>query len=213
MNSLNRTFSNNLNYYIKKYKKTQKEICIALKINTSSMSDYCKGKQYPRPNVIQKLADYFNISTDDLITDKITNAQILPKIERPKYVKIPVLGYIHAGEATNTPEHILGFEEITEELAKTGDFFGLKIKGDSMYPDLKEDDIVIVKKQSDVDSNSVVVALIDGTETTVKVIKKYDDAIALVAINPAYDNRFFTDKELNRLSIIGKVIESRRKFI
>lgn len=208
MNNLNRIFANNLKYYMQKKNKNQKEVCTALKINTSSMSDYCNGKQYPRPDVIQKLADFFNIPVDYLITNQAQENNT----SHQRYVKIPVLGYVKAGIPIEAIEDILGYEEIPETLAKTGEFFGLKIKGDSMYPILYDGDIVIVKRQTDIEHNSVGVILIDGHETTVKRIKKYDDAVALVAENPKYTSTFFTNNELDRLYIIGMVIESRRKF-
>ena len=66
--------------------------------------------------------------------------------------KIPVLGRVAAGIPINAITEIIDTEEISEELAKTGDFFALKIKGDSMEPRIVDGDVVIVKQQEDAEN-------------------------------------------------------------
>lgn len=100
-------------------------------------------------------------------------------------------------------------------MAETGDFFALKIKGDSMEPRITEGDVVIVREQSDVDSGDIAIVLVNGDEGTVKKLMKYENgSIALVASNPAYQPMLFTPKQIESLPImvIGKVVELRGKF-
>ena len=99
-------------------------------------------------------------------------------------------------------------------MAKTGEFFGLKIKGDSMTPLICDGDIVIVRRQNDAENGDIVIATINGDEATCKRLRKYQGGIELIAINPSYSPFEFNNQDIieKPVRIIGKVVESRRKF-
>lgn len=127
---------------------------------------------------------------------------------------IPVLGSVIAGVPIEAIEDIVDYEEIGEDILKTGtEFFGLKVKGDSMSPMLLEGDTLIIKKQSDCENGNIAVVLVNGNEATVKKIVKLENGIILQPINPAYDPISFSKKEINKLpvKILGIVVELRRK--
>lgn len=136
-----------------------------------------------------------------------------PKIT--KGVRIPVLGYVRAGVPLDAVEEILDWEEIHPSMAATGDFFALKIKGDSMEPRITEGDVVIVREQPDVESGEIAIVLVNGDEGTVKKLVKYENgSIALVAFNSTYQPMVFTPEQIENLPVrvIGKVVELRGKF-
>lgn len=127
---------------------------------------------------------------------------------------IPVLGEVAAGIPIEAVQDIVDYEEIDQALATTGEFFGLRIKGSSMEPRMREGDVVIVRKQEDVDTGDTAVVLVNGNEATVKKIKKGEQGITLLPTNPAYDPMFFTSAEIESLPVVilGKVVELRAKF-
>lgn len=129
-------------------------------------------------------------------------------------VKIPVLGIVPAGLPAEAVEDIIDYEEIPESMARGGEYFGLAIKGDSMYPRILEGDVVIVKKQSTADSGDIVIALVNGDEGTCKQLYKYKDHIELKAFNPMYKPLVYSNEDISNLpvSIVGKVVELRGKF-
>lgn len=132
-----------------------------------------------------------------------------------KAVRIPVLGRVAAGIPIDAVEEIIDFEEIHPDMAATGEFFALKIKGDSMEPRISEGDVVIVREQSDVESGDVAIILVNGDDATVKKLMKYDNGtISLVSFNPAYQPMVFTPQQVKELpvEVIGKVVELRGKF-
>lgn len=131
-----------------------------------------------------------------------------------KGVIINVLGRVAAGIPLEAIEDIIDTEEISEEMAKTGEFFGLQINGDSMEPKFSKGDVVIVRKQNDAESGDIVIAMVNGDDATCKRLKKYQEGIALISTNPAYDPIYFSNKEIEEkpVRIIGKVIELRAKF-
>ena len=91
---------------------------------------------------------------------------------------------------------------------------GLKIKGDSMTPTICDGDVVIVRQQDDAESGDIVIATINGDEATCKRLRKYKEGIELISVNPSYDPFEFSNQEIidKPVKIIGKVVESRRKF-
>lgn len=131
---------------------------------------------------------------------------------KKKGVKIPVLGRVQAGIPIEAIEEILDYEEIPESMAKTGEFFGLQIRGDSMEPILYEGDVIIVKQQPDAESGAIVVVIINGNDATVKKLKKVDNGLMLISINPKYEPMLFDNKAIEELpvEIVGKAVELRR---
>lgn len=184
----------------------------------------------PGQSSLIKLSRYFGVSIDYLTGeseyrsneemfqhfDNITDIPALQsevfRLERG--MKIPVLGNVAAGTPIFAEENHIGSEEISEELASTGEFFGLRIKGDSMSPRISDGDIVIVRQQDDAESGDIVIVLINGDSATCKKLMKYTDGISLLSFNPAYEPMTFTNKEIEDkpVRIIGKVVENRQKY-
>lgn len=203
-------FSKNLNFYISNSGKQQKEIAKDLDISPTTFNTWCVGKIMPRMGKVQKIADYFGIGKSDLIDDK---SAIMGKQTR-KGIVINVLGRVAAGIPIEAVEDIIDTEEITEELAKTGTFFGLQIHGDSMEPRMCEGDVVIVRQQDDAESGDVIIAMVNGNDATCKRLRKYRDGIELISNNPSYEPMFFSNEDIMEkpVKIIGKVVELRGKF-
>ena len=124
------------------------------------------------------------------------------------------LGEIRAGLPAFADENIIDYEEIPEEMAKSGEFFGLKVKGDSMLPRIVEGDVVIVKKQNTADNGDICVVLVNGDEATLKKVKFADNGIMLIPNNQNYETMFYSKKQIQELpvEIVGKVVELRGKF-
>lgn len=210
-NDQKRIFAQNLNRYLSLSKKSQKEVADAIGVSPQTFNTWCQAIALPRMGKVQKLADYFDIGKSDLIDEKSPNAMIS---SRHKGVTINVLGRVAAGIPIEAIEDIIDTEEITEEMAKAGNFFGLKIKGDSMEPKISENDVVIVRQQDDAESGDIVIATINGNEATCKRLRKYRDGIELISNNPSYEPMFFSKEEIENkpVKIIGKVVELRAKF-
>lgn len=134
--------------------------------------------------------------------------------EKSKGIKIGVLGRVPAGVPIEAVEEIIDYEEISEEMAKNGEYFALKIQGDSMYPRILDGDVVIVRKQTCANNGDVVIVLVNGNEGTCKQFYKYDDHIELKSFNPMFQPMKFNKEEVDDLpvQIIGKVVELRGKF-
>ena len=130
------------------------------------------------------------------------------QISPAKGIKIKVLGRVAAGIPIEAIEDIIDTEEITAEMAKTGEFFGLQIHGDSMEPRMYENDVVIVRKQDDAENGDIVIAMINGNDATCKRLVKYAGGISLVSLNSKYTPMMFSNQEIleKPVRILGKVV-------
>ena len=175
------------------------------------------GKEIaPSIQSIKQAANGMGMKFDDLfslIDGKVTLADE-KKISSTTGVKINVLGRVAAGIPIEAVEDIIDTEEITEKKARTGEFFGLQIKGDSMTPGICHGDIVIVRQQNNAENGDIVIASINGTDAVCKRLRKYKNGIELISSNPSYEPMEFSNEDIEQkpIKIIGKVVELRRKF-
>lgn len=190
----------------------QKEVAEAIGMNRIVLNRIELDKRPLRDDEVVMLANFFHVTSDYLLTGKKSNKLNLAS---GKGVRIPVLGRVVAGIPIEAVEEILDYEEITPELAATGEFFALKVKGHSMEPRILEGDVVIVRKQEDVESGDIAIVLVNGNEATVKRVKKQEDGITLIANNiSVYEPHYYSNKEIEELPvrILGKVVELRGKL-
>lgn len=176
----------------------------------------------PSIQCIKQVADAMNMDFDVLFSTIDGNITLTKEEEsvssfqapEKRGVTIKVLGRVAAGIPIEAIEDIIDTEEITEEMASTGEFFGLRIHGDSMEPKFSEGDVVIVRRQDDADTGDIVIAMVNGDDATCKRLRKYRDGIELISNNPSYKTMFFSNEEIisKPVRIIGRVMELRAKF-
>lgn len=201
-------FSKKLKYYLKLRNKTQLDLAKAIGVSNTTINNYVKGYNTPRMDKIDKICNYLNIERSNLLEDKEENNNT------SQGIKIPVLGTVAAGIPISAVEDILDYEEIPQSWQNQGEFFGLKIKGDSMKPDINDGDTVIVKQQSTANNGDVVIALVNGDDATCKKFEKLDNGIMLISNNSEYSPMYFSNEEVitKPVVLVGRVIELRRKF-
>lgn len=189
----------------------QESLAAKLGINRSTISMYERDQRMPSPDVLKKYADIFDVSLDYILgKSKKRNAES----DSQKY-EVPVFYAVACGNPFVADEDIIDWEEIDPKLKSQGEHFGVKLRGDSMLPDFKDGDVVIVRQQSDIDSGSIAIVRVNGDEATMKIVQKSKDGITLIATNPSvYLPKFYSNQDIEQLpvSIIGKVIEQRRKL-
>lgn len=206
----NALFSKNLKNLMYSNNISQAELARKLNVSSAAVNTWCRGLKVPRMDKVDAMCSLFRCSRSDLIEDK--SAEPVPP--RRRGVTIKVLGRVAAGIPIEAVEDIIDTEEITEELAATGEFFGLKIHGDSMEPRICEGDVVIVRQQDDAESGDLVIAMVNGSDATCKRLKKYAGGIMLLSNNAKYEPMIYSEDDIlsKPVRIIGKVVELRGKF-
>ena len=189
-------------------KLTKRELAKRIGVHESSINKYEKGLVDIPLSKISELARVL----------KVTEAYLMgweEKSEQPTQgLQIPVLGTVAAGIPISAVEDILDYEEVPQSWESQGEFFGLRIKGDSMEPRMESGDVVIVKQQSDANSGDTVIVLVNGDDATCKRLQKTDNGIMLVSTNPKYPPMFYSTEDIQTkpVVILGKVVELRQKY-
>ena len=195
-------------------------------ISTATLSNWKKGKYKPKDDKLQIIADYFEVTLEYLkglskfrtkeeeLVNISKELEYCSELTKSKSIKIPVLGKVVAGIPLEAIEEIIDYEEIPAELTLFGQYFGLKVKGNSMQPRICEDDVLIVRKQNSAESGEIVIVLVNGHDATCKKLIKHEDGISLVSFNSSFEPMYFSNKDVIELpvQIIGKVIENRQKY-
>jgi len=187
----------------KQAKKAQKltldDIAKKSNIGISTIKDIFRGVTYaPRLDTVEA----------------IEKALGLYKPNASKGVWIPVYGNIAAGIPIEAIEDIIDQEEITAEMASTGDYIALRVKGSSMQPRITDGDVVIIKRQETIESGEIAAVLVNGNDVTLKQVKIEDNGLWLIPFNSTFTPQFYTKKECAELPvrILGKMVELRAKF-
>lgn len=107
---------------------------------------------------------------------------------------------------TDSSQPVVG--AIYHNIIVGGEYFGLRVRGDSMDPKYVNGDTVIIRRQSDCDTGDDCVVFVNGFDATLKTVIKHDDGIELKPYNQKYNSMFFD----SGVEIIGVVIELRRRL-
>ena len=188
---------------------SQKEFAAKMNIANNTLSMYENDLRVPNDTIKSKIADYFGVTIDYLLGRA-------PIETGGDIVQIPVLGSIPAWIPLEAIEDIVDWEDIPKAMCSGGkEVFALKGKGDSMWPDFLEGDIVILRKTPSCETGDVCAVLVNGDEATLKTVKFAEDgALTIAPKNPSYPPRTFTPEQVRQLpvSIAGVVVELRRKI-
>lgn len=189
---------------------TQTKFATYLNTTQANLSGWESDKWQPDQATLIKIADYFNVSVDYLLgrTERLPANAIT---SLGSLIKMQVIGSIAAGYCGLAEEDIIDEIEIPEFYLHgyhKEDCFILKVKGDSMYPDYQNKDLVLVHKQSSVDSGSVAVVLYNGDEATLKKVeyKKGENWVKLIPRNPEFAPKLIENEALEECNVLGEVI-------
>ena len=183
-----------------------------LGLSTSMVTRWKQGYE-PTDRTLKKIAGYFDVTTDYLRGYDISLIEGVTPVANNiiEFEEIGVISAGYDGEAIEQPtgRTISVAAENLPRKKKKDDFFVLRIKGNSMYPLLMENDSILVQRCSSVDSGSLAVVLYNGNEATVKKVNYVsgEDWLELVPTNPEYPTKRIEGADLQECRVLGKVIK------
>lgn len=185
----------------------QADLAKAVNVSPAALSGYETGKYEADIETYQKIAKFFNVSIDYLLNTGTATSSA---------VRISVLGSVPAGIPIEAVEDVVDWEELPPDMFTSGkEYFALKVKGDSMYPDYLDGDTVIVLKTPTCNSGDICIVYVNGYDATLKQIKlQPDGSLTIIPRNPEYPPRTYSPQEVRELpvTIAGVVVELRRKI-
>lgn len=201
---------------------SQQELADILKTSKSSVNMYERGEREPGIEMLETIADFFNVDIDYLLgKSQIVNQSLVNRepsnlaavIPSNNIYQIPVFETVSAGFGEFASDEVVEYIPMfISNPYDAEDTIGIRVKGNSMFPKIENGDIIVVRKQDSVDSGSVAVLLLDGEEGLVKKVEYGPDWIELHSFNPEYMTRRFEGADVLRLRVVGLVIGSYKKF-
>lgn len=230
------SIADNIRNIRERFNLTQDELGKLADVSGGAVSTWGRGTAEPRMGAIQKIADSLGISksdiireygfddgatsnrSDDVLMNIIKNVREESVADTDDYLRffnrIPIYGTIPAGIPITAIQDIEDYEEIDPSMLRGGKrYFGLKVKGNSMYPVFMEGDTIIVRQQPDCESGQVCAVRVNGDDATLKKVIKQGGTTVLQPLNPEYEPMFFVGSAGEpSLEIMGVVVEIRRKL-
>ena len=192
------------------YGYTQDELAKKLNVSKSRINMYERGEREPNFEMLEKIADFFNVDMNYLLGKKEKAASKLPdnliQLAKIKTRKVPLIGSIACGVPITAVENI---EEYIDMDADIHADFALRCKGDSMInARIFNGDIVYIREQPMVENGEIAAVIIDDmeSEATLKRIYMDNEHIILHAENPVYNDMAFYHEDMNQVRIIGKAV-------
>lgn len=183
---------------------TVREICEAVNLN-SPATVHARLKKLEKMDIIEKKSTKNRGMRLVNYTPRGISNNV---IENDEHINIPVYGKITAGQPITAVENIERHFPLPIDFAHNKDIFMLRVSGESMInAAILDNDYIIVEKQSTASNGDIVVALIDGTDATVKTFYKENGHYRLQP-----ENDFMEPIIVDSVEILGKVVGVYRKF-
>ena len=245
---------NNLKKIRKNRNISQKQIADHLGIAQNSYSRYENGTRQPDIDMLNKLADYFGVTVDEILgrpadaapdtepespdtassstssdnsphwnfldlndprfAPKALVHAPLPDLDRETAL-IPILGSVRAGYDYIAEQEMLGWLKVEEGFASLHrNAYALYVKGDSMSPKIRHNDIAICLPDQPVHNDDLAIVCINGDEGTVKRVRFEDGGLTLIPANPRYKSIHYSAEDVKTLPVIiqAKVKEVRHEY-
>nr|DAW14090.1 MAG TPA: Repressor protein CI [Caudoviricetes sp.] len=176
---------------------TQDDLARELKLVKSSISMYENGKRKPSFEVLEAIADYFNVNMDTLYSSAPV---FVPSLKR-----VPMLGYAAAGQPL---ENLDGQDTYYVETdSRYAVDFCITVRGDSMInAGINDGDIVFVKAQPEVPNGKIACVEIDNERVCIKRFYKTDTGVMLVSENPKYAPLQFSESNCTDFKVLGLAV-------
>lgn len=209
-------------------KLSQLELANRIGITRVSVGKWESGLNQPKGRYLNDLAAALGVSVDWLLTGKeegtmgvseppFPGYRNVEPAEIPQGTRVPILSYVQAGQWREMCEQATAFDGSLEYVAagvSVGSCaFGLWVRGNSMEPDFKEGDLLIVDPDEAPKAGDFVIAKNGSEEATFKKYRsrgEYDDGRPRFELVPLNDDHETLSTDQTHIAIIGVVVEHRR---
>lgn len=195
----------------KKNNITQKDLADGVKLSRSAIGMIEGNKNGATSEKLREIADFFGVTIDYLLNEDKEEFETIDI--STQFVTVPIVGEIRAGQPILAEDNIQGYIPVLKSgLKLDGEYFALKVKGDSMNLEFNEGSTLIVEKTPCIENGQIGVVRIDGLEATVKKIVLNDEMITLIPMssNPIHIPQMYNMKtdDVEVIGIVKQAIKS-----
>lgn len=204
------SFGNNLKKIRQENDMTQEELAKKINTSRSNIANYENDKNMPSIEILNKLSEILNCSTDYLLGKSDTrNTTSNIDNSNKKIYMCPVYGQISAGQPNWVEECIEGRLPLDPDLmgiVNPEEHFFLRVSGESMNKIIRNGAFALIHKQDIVEDGEIAVVLVNGYDATLKKFTKQGDMIIL---EPQSDDDSFKTQVYDKttpIKILGKYV-------
>ena len=180
-NDVKGIFSKNFLSLRKQRDLTQQQVADAIEVSKTTISEWESAKKLPNAGSIEKISAFFDVPKSALFAEG--NDRF---ISYEKMLRLPIVGKISCGNGHLAMEEIESYEPTPAAWLNGGEYFYLRAEGDSMINSrIFNGDLVLIRKQDNVENGQIGVVLIDD-QSYLKKVYRYGDTIKLESSNPSY---------------------------
>ena len=230
-------FADNIRRLREQHRLTQKEFGAIAGVSDKAISKWETNNGDARMGAIKRICDHFGLKKSDLIDELIPTRPVTPSDYKceiigdiggvayptspistdsigevwkvPEQHYLPIIGMVRAGSGGIAFEDPQGYATVDQGSVPSGSrYFYLRVKGESMSPEIMPGDLALVREQPEVEYGELAVVIVNGEEGTIKRIFPKNGEVFLQATNPCYNR---TEKADN-VKIVGKVKQTIRKY-
>lgn len=194
-------------------------LCKSVGISPNIMTEMKSGRREGvSAKTATKIAEYFGVSVDYLLGN--TDIRKTPPgiYELGEVVEMSILSSVRGGydgaAVVEYSDEKTSFPNSAFQGYSPNECSCLRVKGNSMYPEIKDGDLILIHRQPSVDSGTLAVIIYNSDEATIKRVRYVngEDWLDLIPINPEYETRRIEGNDLELCSVFGKVISMQRNF-
>lgn len=167
---------------------SQDELADKLEVSQRTVSSWETNRTEPNMGIVQKIADIFNVTTDEMIYGIGQTRIHLPSPESVR--TIPVYGEISCGNGLFVEDNIEDYITVPTSMLpnKSAEYFAQYASGDSMIgAGINPGDMIIFRKTSQIENGQIGCFCIDENVATCKKFTKSGGSILLLPMNDKYD--------------------------
>lgn len=213
--NLTDSFQNRLKKAMELNNMKQVDLVEKTGLDKTLINKYLAGISNARQKNLTILADVLNVNEVWLIGYDVPMERTYSSDNSvPTSAVVHIYGTIPAGVPMECIEDIIDTEEIPADMLKGGkQYFGLRVKGDSMFPDYLDGDTLIIEKTENCESGNDCIVMVNGNDGTFKRVFKNETGIILQPLNPTYAPMVYSNEQILSLpvKVLGVVVELRRK--
>lgn len=161
---------------------------------------------------VLRLPDDSQGAEDNVVTGRFRPRPPEPEAPAPSAATaVPLYGRIAAGTPIEAlRDHSNTIDVPAMLLSGSRDHYTLEVAGDSMIDaGIQDGDLVVIARCADAENGTIVVALVDDHEVTLKRLRRRGDSIALEPANASYETRIFGP---DRVQIQGRLVGLLRRY-
>jgi repressor LexA len=199
-NNTNIIFADNLRHWLSVKHKSQVFLAEEMGVSEAAVSHWCKGTKLPRTDKIKRICELLRIDMSDLLEPR-------NRVKIATSYNLPIFASCSAGFGAYGDNEIIGyFPYNARSEQEASEMLCVIVEGDSMSPEIKDGDTLIVRRQTSIDSGDTAIVRIDEDTFFVKEVIYDANSVTLHSVNPYYPDKKFEGNELLRVNIVGKVL-------